>query len=460
MRARLLAIVAAGSLCAAPAWAKPTPPDPRRGEELDGRSRYRDPYRYALVVPRIVLFVPRIVAYAILRPATEATEYVEGKHLWARVTDAFTSEDGKIAVRPVIRYESGFLPAVGLRWIDRRTLGEGTHMEVSAKTAGPSVLDVYAEVQPWTIPLELQGAFERDPDLIFAGTHGETRDELAAQGRDVSRYSADRLVGSLVLDTFPTERVREMLGVSVERADYGNGTPRGSDEEIADAFCLDPGTPGCMSVSDALVPGFHSGLRIVSINGLIGFDSHGGERFATGGRVRLTGRAGEGIAGDPSRFAGAQAAACVFAAIGEREIDLCGRAGLVGSLNDAPVPFEELMDPGGKAGLRAIPRGRLRGQSELLASIEYRWMLGAWFDAALFFDIGGAFGPHFEDIDTDHLYPTSTGAPPPATASTSLTPPKRGSAFRFRSRVNILTVTSCAAPGWRGFAPPRMRKTT
>src|SRR5262245_38067718 len=110
------------------AWAKTTPPpagtartaapDPRLGETLDGRGPYRDPRRYSLFVPRVLLFVPRAVVYAVLAPTAAATDYVEKERWWGHLRHWLTSDDGKIGVRPTISYESGFVPTVGLHWWD------------------------------------------------------------------------------------------------------------------------------------------------------------------------------------------------------------------------------------------------------------------------------------------------------------------------------------------------------
>ncbi len=404
---RLLAaaIVVSLGAGAAPAAGKPAPPDPRRGERLDGRAPYRDPYRYALFVPRAVLLLPRIVAYAVLAPATAATRYVEEKHLWTRAMRLLTSDDGLIRVRPIASYESGFLPSVGLRWSDRRTLGPGTRMAASFRTAGTQLFEIDGALRPWDTPLELRGAIERDPNAVFGGIHGESRDDLAAEGRDVARYSFERLEAALVWEDRPSEAFQYGMGLDVVRAQYGNGTARGGDAEIVDAFCTEPGTATCTAVDESLVPGFNEGLRLVSAGGMLGWDSRGHERFATGVLIRISGRVAEGIAGDPSRHAGGQATACASLALGEREIDLCGRAGLVEPLGDAPVPFEELMEPGGTDGLRGISEGRLRGHSKLVGSLEYRWLLGSWIDASVFTELGGAFGPGFEDLSTDGLIP-------------------------------------------------------
>jgi hypothetical protein len=396
---------AASAKTAPPAKQAPAAPDPRRGERLDGRAPYRDPYRYAFFVPRAVLLLPRVFAYAILAPATAATEYVEEKHLWTRAERFLTTNDGLIGVRPTAHYESGFLPSVGLRWYDRRTLGVGTRMSASFRTAGARLFDVDVAVRPSRLPLELRAEFERDPNAVFGGANGESRDDLEAQGRNVARYSFDRLDAALAWEKRPSQYLYYAIAVDAVHADYGNGDARSGDSEIVDVFCTNPGTAGCMTVDDDLVPGFNTGLRLFGASAVFAWDSRGNERFATGIMLRMAARFAEGAGVDPSRHASAEATLCTSRAIGERQLELCGQAGLVEPLGDAPVPFDELMSPGGSRGIRAVPGGRLRGHSMMIGSAEYRWLLGSWIDAGVFVDVGGAFGRHFEDFSTDRLVP-------------------------------------------------------
>jgi hypothetical protein len=81
---------------------------------------------------------------------------------------------------------------------------------------------------------------------------------------------------------------------------------------------------------------------------------------------------------------------------------------MVEPLGAAPVPFEELLSPTGSHGLRGLSLGRLRGRSELVATLEYRWLLAAWMDAILFVDHGDVYGPRFADLALDRAF-TSVG---------------------------------------------------
>src|SRR5215471_13264420 len=95
MRARLfflLFTLLAGTARAAPDPYPPAcdappgsrPPDPRCGEALDGRSTPAPPS--ALIVPRAVLWVPRLTSRVVFWPLVRTSDLVESNRLlgWAR----------------------------------------------------------------------------------------------------------------------------------------------------------------------------------------------------------------------------------------------------------------------------------------------------------------------------------------------------------------------------------------
>jgi hemolysin activation/secretion protein len=85
---------------------------------------------------------------------------------------------------------------------------------------------------------------------------------------------------------------------------------------------------------------------------------------------------------------------------------LRARAVTVERLSSAPVPFEELVVPSGLYDMRGFATGRLRGDSGLIGSAEYRWYISAYLDATLFADVGTVAGPRFSNIDWDRWFPS------------------------------------------------------
>ena len=79
---------------------------------------------------------------------------------------------------------------------------------------------------------------------------------------------------------------------------------------------------------------------------------------------------------------------------------------MVERLSSAPVPFDELFIPSGIYDMRGFATGRLRGDSGLVGSAEYRWYISANLDATLFADVGTVAGPRFSNIDWDRWVPS------------------------------------------------------
>ncbi len=73
-------------------------------------------------------------------------------------------------------------------------------------------------------------------------------------------------------------------------------------------------------------------------------------------------------------------------------------------LEDSNVPFTELVDVGGSAGL--LPGffpGQIRGFSAAGATVHYTWPIWAFLDAHLFVGAANAFGEHLTDFDLELL---------------------------------------------------------
>lgn len=178
-----------------------------------------------------------------------------------------------------------------------------------------------------------------------------------------------------------------------------------SSESMDRSFCAAPDTPECQGVDDALVPGFHEGLRVVRGGARIVIDTRRGRRKLAGLRLGLDASVIHGILDDPSSHVRAVADLRVVLDLIDRALILRLDAGHVTRLGDAPVPFEELLSPSGNDGLRGMSFGRLRGESQFFGTIEYRWLLAPYLDASLFLENGGAFGPGFEGLSLSRMIP-------------------------------------------------------
>lgn len=384
------------------------PPDLRRGERLDGRSppERHDPGREAL---RLVATPVRAGAWLILAPVNWTIGWIERKQIPRFAYEAATSDDRLIGVRPLVRYEPGYAVGAGLRYFDMRSLGAGSLVEAAVRGGARSLESHFALEPPGALGLRLALGFTRRNDFIFGGTEGETRADLRARGLDVVRYSGStasaaaswrRALGGGPL-TFD-------LTLGVERRLYGNGIDTGSTPPIHAVYCLPDDSPGGSCIVDpSLVPGFASGLRLLRAGAGLTLDTRPVPRFGGGFFATMAGSWAQGYAGDPSRHVTAIASAGATVPFGDRSLEVRVRGGLVEPLGSAPIPFEELLSPSGLQGLRGVARGRLRGPTELVATVEYRWLLSPALDAILFVDRGNAFGRRFDGLSWSRTFTTA-----------------------------------------------------
>jgi hypothetical protein len=399
----LLALVACSSTRPPPVPPRSEePPDPRRGERLDGRSEPLDPARRPRAVGDVLLTVPRWLVEALAWPVVRLTLFVENHHLVSRAYWALTSEDQLVGLRPEARYETGLIASVGGRYFNRRTLGPGSLVEILARSGGPRFL--YGQLRlraphERSLSAEWRTLFESNPDQLFGGTHGERLEDLRAQGRDLARYGFYRTLTDLTVEG-------AIAGIlwAVIRAEVDLRTYRTTDS--LDAFwCAVPGTVACTGVDDNLVPGFHDGLRLARVHGGLLLDTREGPRLG-GVKLSLDGELARGVLNDPSLHAKIIADARLALRLSDSLLILRANAGLVRPLGDAPVPFEELLSPSGNDGLRGLAGSRLRGHSQLFGSIEYRWLVTPFLDTSVFVDQGGAFDRGFAGLSWARMIPS------------------------------------------------------
>jgi hypothetical protein len=375
----------------------PGPPDPRQGERLDGRDATTAASDPAQVAPRLLLSPLRVAAWAVLTPIDRGVGLLERHKVYDRVFEAVTSDDRLLGVRPLIQFESGTALAGGLRVYDRRTLGAGSLLAASLQ-AGRRAHEVSLTFEPpGRADVGMMVIQNHRTDALYGGGDGLPRDEQAWLGRPVVRYGFEgyrvggwyrqRLVGALGM----------RLDLGLDRRHYGEGIESGGDPAIQESG-LDP----------ASVPGFTEGLRVARAGLELRLDGRPHPRYGSGLLAGVMGGYAEGLAGDPSRHATGRGGVGGVLAFGDRTLGFGMRAGLVEPLGSAPVPFEELLSPTGSRGLRGLSLGRLRGRSELVATLEYRWLLAAWMDAILFVDRGNVYGTRFSDLALDRAF-TSVG---------------------------------------------------
>ncbi|HWE28664.1 MAG TPA: BamA/TamA family outer membrane protein [Polyangia bacterium] len=385
-------LIAAVLVAAASARAEETtPPDVVHGERYDGRDRQRSARPYLLALPRVVLGVPRLLVRGLDAAAKPLLEWNERRHVAERVIGAVTTDDGKIGVRPVIDYVAGYRPSFGVLFFDER-LPRDARVTLSAAIGDQHTMQENVHA---TVPvlesrgtLELDAGYRRRNDELYAGL-GMHR--LLPE----VRYAVDQVDASASLSLRVVERMHLELGFAYGYRRFADGESYGGDPAIGDVYTLD----------DTVVPGFASGTQFFRETAGVHLDSRRTE-MSTGVMVDGVAHYTHGIFGDDSSYLrlhthlGSQIKIWRHRALylGVSVDDLV-------RFGDTPIPFSELATLGGPDDLRGFGRGRFRGASSVLATVEWRWPVWMWMDGTLFFDYGGTFGPGFKDFAVGDLRP-------------------------------------------------------
>jgi len=398
---------AADDPCAADASARP--PDPRCGETLDGRAAAEP--SAARKAGQAALAVPRVATEVVFWPVVKTADVVESNHVfdWARAI--LTTDDGLVGVRPELQYSTSFVTTGGARVFYRRLPGPGSELMLRGRTGGPAI--VFGQLGahgPDRLGLSLLASYDRRNDRVFAGMGPRTEADLARAGEGQGRYRSDNLGAELRWKRrLPARLIAEAHG-DLQRRDYRADAVRGG-ESVTVFYGLP--ADGCAAqglaapcVDEAEMPGFNRGVRLAHAGGGLALDLRDPARDGGGFTLAVDATVAQGIAGDPSRH-GALSAEAVAALGGDDRVLLFrARAAMVGRLSSAPIPFDELVIPSGQYDMRGLPTGRLRGESGLVGSAEYRWYISNNLDATLFADVGTVGGPRFSNVEWDRWFPS------------------------------------------------------
>ncbi len=387
-----------------PDLADPPPPDPTAGERSDGRVPAPDVRAPLLLVPRLVLAVPRALLMALGIPVRWLVEVEERYHLYDRTIDALTWDQGRVGLRLEVDFALDFRPMAGLSLFADHPGGARPVIAVKALAGGADLVQASVDVKPLgTDALGFAASYLRRDDQVFhgigslpGGDRGEARYQLEAL--DLAPRARLVLAPILAMD-FAAE-------VGMRRYDDGYA---GSAPPITEVYCVRDAGGGCIpgTVDERLVPGFHQGSWFARGGWMLKLDTRkNASRPAGGFLLDLGGDYSHGL-GDPSSYFRARGAAGVAIDLhgGYHVLVLRLAAELVLPTNDAPVPFSERAVLGGPDSLRGFRLGRFHDDSSLLASAEYRWPIWQWADGMLFTDWGGTFGRAFAGFGWGGLYP-------------------------------------------------------
>jgi hypothetical protein len=394
--------------CAARATAErePPPPAPDAPEFPTGRAPAFSPRNELLLVPRLVLSLPRTLLRQLALPLKGALILNERYQIYQRVLDALTSRDGLIGVRLAFDFALDYQPMLGFSFFDERIVGPHTALYLKAE-AGPGELVVASALMrplPATrrLSLDLETQYTLRDDQVFRAIaslspYDPGRSRYTLEGFDLWARPRLRLWRSLALVFVAQLGVRR----------FADGRA-GGDPPISALYCaraLGRCLPG--TIDERLVPGFNRGSDFGRVGAILRYDGFDrATRPSAGAQLDVGVHYTHGMT-DPLRYVRVSAGLGVAIDVWQRShvLLLSARSDLVLPVGDAPVPFSELALLGGADSLRGVLPGRFRDYSTLLVSAEYRWPIWMWADAMLFSDWGGAAGKAFAGIDFKKLVP-------------------------------------------------------
>jgi hypothetical protein len=379
----------------------PTPPDVLAGERYDGRAAEPLPRDFGRALARALLWPPRMLVRGIGGVARPAMEWNERDHVQQRVTQALTSDDGLLGVRPVINYEADFTPSFGLLFFDNR-LPDHMRSSVSSAFGGPSVLANDARL---AIPLgahmelALHADYSRRNDELYTGIGMHSP-------LPFSRYAFDRVDATAELQYRPLHALQLDAGSDLGWRRFSNGTAYAGDQPIAGVYCERGLGARCAGpVDERLVPGYAAGTQLVRVHGAAHVDGRADELssgLVADARVDYT----HGLGSDESSYLRLHGHIGRSFEIWQRRTIYVGVSGDDEvAFGNTPIPFSELVQLGGIDDLRGFRRARFRDASSLLGSLEYRWPIWMWMDGSLFVDYGGVFKPQFANFAVRDLRP-------------------------------------------------------
>jgi hypothetical protein len=356
---------------------------PRPVPAYDGRPQPLPSARESLIwVPRAVLFPAHLVAeYVVRRPIVAAVRWGDEHYLWRRLHDWFTWDEGRSGVYPIANFEVGLRQTAGLTLFSRQWPHPDNSLKASLSVSdglislnGRDRLRVFRD---GTGSLYLGGHFIERPDGVFYGVGPATRTE-------------DRRLFSYL-----TRGVN--LGL--------DGNLGGLNRAVVELAYRDV---DLRSFADPRAPGFED-YRLLQPRLALVLDSRSPRldvASGSGARLELT----TGYALDP-RDTGRQFMTWGGQAVAFWDLSGAGHvlalevgAAFVENRGRRAVPFSELPSLGGTETMRGFLGGRLRGDSTITATVQYRYPFWTYLDAEIFSGVGNAFTGHLAGLRPSRLF--------------------------------------------------------
>lgn len=381
-------------------------PPGRESGRVDAQHDF-EPEDGALLLPRAILFVPKILLTALFIPTVEGIALAE--RLAALAADEPLCEWGAAShfgMHPVVAFRSGEGLAggltLGLTLLYDDAFGHGETLRASARFLGRYVhaydawfgADRFLGSHVW---VEVDGRYESNPGLHFRGI-GLPDEQLPATAPPIDPrgvgaetfFSRERFEATLVLGAASGARgSRVRVGGSATASSTTFGSTYLDERSIESVY------------DTARLPGFGERVSTLELGTRVSFDGRDAAGL-DGVGTRLDAFAGYVPRVDGFEYAHFAVDARSTLAVFHRNRTLTLRARIEAVIGKrARIPFDSLVHLGGVDRLRGYVEGRFRDRLGVLASLEYRYPIHQNVRGVLFFDTGTVASRAEELFDTE-----------------------------------------------------------
>jgi hypothetical protein len=358
------------------------------------------------VLPRALLFFPRLAVFLAVQPIRGATYVYERYDLLARFTDATFTDDRKFGIYPVAGYESGFGFKVGARLLYKDILGDGERIKLRVDYGGEFRYALGAHLGTGhrfgPIRFEADTSLERRPHERFFGIGNGAELELppampidpsTSDTAVSSRFQEDAFRNVATIDIAFTKKFHSRISGALMLRTF-DAPPEQDDKNIE------------MNYDTSKLVGFADGVRNLYVENELVYDSRrpasqyvtqtlDGTGWLARGHFGIT----RGIDKDPSRFYsyGGELQRYFDLYAGTRTLALRAMVDAIGGTDgrtDGRISFIDLPRLGGSEYLRGYPTGRFRDRAVVLGTAEYAWAIMNNASAYTFVDIGQALASY------------------------------------------------------------------
>jgi hypothetical protein len=379
---------------------EPKPPlaDQARGYEKPPGT---EPEDAALLVPRVVLAVPRYALKFVFFPIQLGLEFMDEHAVIENVKDVLYNDERTAGIVPRLSIDTFFGPTFGAKAFHDDLAGHGEHGSVSFAVGGRYEqayqvafrADRYGGSRLW---LESLTRFETEPGLLFQGIGqppvregGSSLDPREAAVE--TRYRQQRLLSLARLGyTVGEPGALTKVGVTgIYNAREFGRKGRGAEPSTEEVYD-----------TNAIV-GFDSRVSVFETDANLIVDTRNVEgATSSGAYVELFGGFIPPIGQYDFFHHGLEATGYVNLYKQTRVLVLRGVVeGVEGETEN--IPFSELPRLGGPNRLRGYPLDRFRDEKAVVGTVEYHYPIHQYVAGALYVDVGRVAESYDEMLDDD-----------------------------------------------------------